>query len=377
MNGAETNSLTWYITNYATKKQQRSSNISALLANSHAFRQKDKRSREALDANKRLIQGCANTLTREHEFAAPEIMNYLMDFGDRFESHSFVTIYWDAISRALQNRFPELYSDRPFTPDSTTTAVENIEPVDEGISGTVSLVDGVMTLRDQLKEYQFRGDAMESLSFLKFMVDTYEGKVLASDEREQEDTQDKATAGRPPNSRVAYRHGYGKPTRTRVYRTNGHEMLPRFVGKWFARKDDPSTREMFFASMLVIHKPWRTLSDLKSHFTSFEAAFTLFSHNMDKSVEIFIANASYYYEASDKAKARREEGYPNNEFIEFDDEIDDVEDQFIAQAEDDYMEIELTEADVDAARERRHDGKELLHAMNAMDIAENVGVFNV
>lgn len=112
MNGAETNSLTWYITNYATKKQQRSTNISALLADSHAFRSQKKRTQETKDANKKLIQGCANSLTRDREFSSPEIMSYLMGWGDRYESHTYVTIYWDSVGRSLKRQFPQLDDSR-------------------------------------------------------------------------------------------------------------------------------------------------------------------------------------------------------------------------------------------------------------------------
>ena len=75
MSGGETNVLTWYITNYASKKQQRSSNVSALLAKRLAFHTIEERGRSDLtDINKRLIQRCANTLTPDREFSGPEIM---------------------------------------------------------------------------------------------------------------------------------------------------------------------------------------------------------------------------------------------------------------------------------------------------------------
>lgn len=112
MNGAETNSITWYITNYATKKQQHSSNISALLAKSHAFRVKDARKAETKEANKKLIQGCANTLTRDREFSSPEIMSYLMGWSDRYQSHTYIPIYWDSIVRSLKENFPDICGKR-------------------------------------------------------------------------------------------------------------------------------------------------------------------------------------------------------------------------------------------------------------------------
>jgi hypothetical protein len=82
MSGPETKTLTWYITNYAAKKQQRSSNVSALLAKHVAFHTAEEKSRNDLtDINKRLIQRCANTLTRDREFSSPEIMSYRHKVG--------------------------------------------------------------------------------------------------------------------------------------------------------------------------------------------------------------------------------------------------------------------------------------------------------
>ena len=53
----QTATLTYYITNYATKKQQRSSNASALLAKCLAFIKKEERRQTDLNKlNKKLIQ---------------------------------------------------------------------------------------------------------------------------------------------------------------------------------------------------------------------------------------------------------------------------------------------------------------------------------
>jgi len=113
MNGAETCSLVWYITNYATKKQQRSSNISALLAKKLAFHQKlEKGETDLINVNKRLIQRCANALAMDREFSVPEIISYLMGWGDRYESHFYATFYWDNAVWALKRAYPGLHERR-------------------------------------------------------------------------------------------------------------------------------------------------------------------------------------------------------------------------------------------------------------------------
>lgn len=111
LNGIFTAKLTFYITCYATKKQQKSSNTSALLASTLAIkRPKDKRLRDLKKINKRLIQRCANSLTRNCEFSAPEVISYLMGWGDTYESHHYVSIYWDTLVASAIKEWPELAS---------------------------------------------------------------------------------------------------------------------------------------------------------------------------------------------------------------------------------------------------------------------------
>jgi hypothetical protein len=112
-NGGETKDITWYITNYATKKQRQSSNISALIAKRLAYHNVEEKWEPDIRAvNKRLLSRCANTLTRDHEFSGPEVISYLMGWGDRYISHHFTTIYWTAVSTALKRTFPELRKKR-------------------------------------------------------------------------------------------------------------------------------------------------------------------------------------------------------------------------------------------------------------------------
>jgi hypothetical protein len=58
--------------------------------------------------NKRHIQRCANSLSREQEFSAPEVISYLMTWGDRYLSHQYVSIYWDSVMFAMKKKYPEL-----------------------------------------------------------------------------------------------------------------------------------------------------------------------------------------------------------------------------------------------------------------------------
>ncbi len=103
----QTATLTYYITNYATKKQQRSSNASALLAKRLAFVRKEERTQTDLNKlNRKLIQSCANSLSRDREFSSPEIISYIMGWPDVYLSHHYVTIFWDAAVSTLKRTYP-------------------------------------------------------------------------------------------------------------------------------------------------------------------------------------------------------------------------------------------------------------------------------
>jgi hypothetical protein len=108
-NGAETTDISFYITLYVAKRQSKSSNSSALLVKKLAFHKKRERyNSDICRLNKRLLQRCANTLSCEQEFSAPEVISYLMAWGDRYISHYFVTIYWLAVTTLIKRRFPQM-----------------------------------------------------------------------------------------------------------------------------------------------------------------------------------------------------------------------------------------------------------------------------
>ena len=108
-NGAETKDVTWYFSGYVAKNQREISNSSALLAKRLAFHKKQERySADTKLRSKRLLQRCANTLSREQVFSAPEVMSYLMSWGDRKLSHNYVTLYMSDIYATLKKTYPIL-----------------------------------------------------------------------------------------------------------------------------------------------------------------------------------------------------------------------------------------------------------------------------
>jgi hypothetical protein len=386
MSGPETKTLTWYITNYAAKKQQRSSNVSALLAKRVAFHTAEERRRNDLrDVNKRLIQRCANTLTRDREFSGPEIISYLMGWGDRFESHQYVPIYTDAIVAGVKERFPGLknpgcpQTEVEHRPGSNSAGNPPSTAANDGCSHIITMVSGVMTMKDQLHEYMFRGESLDEMNLLAFVLDTYDAKADGDEgPGPQSETTNMHTrcSGRLRNHRVPYRQGFNRVGRCRVFRTAGHESLPHLVGRWLPRNDRPNERELYCASILALLKPWTDLSDLKTDVETFEQAFQRFLINSDKTNKDIIENIQYYYECYDGAVIHQEgenDGAERTVDYELDACPEDLTcDTLIYQPET----ADITEDDIESAYECRVAMRERLYAEVAMNTATDNGIFS-
>ncbi len=83
MNAVDTKDITWYITNYTTKKQALTWNTSAVLARTLAFEMKMNDNIMACrDLGKKLVQKFAHSMNKEQEFGACEAISLIMGWGD-------------------------------------------------------------------------------------------------------------------------------------------------------------------------------------------------------------------------------------------------------------------------------------------------------
>ena len=103
-----------------------------------------------------------------------------MGWGDRFESHHYVGISADRIMGALKERYPGLRSpatnaQRLSGLASAVNALDS-DSINE-CSHTIMMVEGEITLKDQLHEYMYRGEELIEMSLFSFMLDTYDAKA--------------------------------------------------------------------------------------------------------------------------------------------------------------------------------------------------------
>ncbi|EAU83557.2 ATP-dependent DNA helicase PIF1 [Coprinopsis cinerea okayama7 len=310
--GPATRNIVWYVTNYASKKQGNSSNSSALLAQRYAYHTKQEMNNpKAFDVNKRMLQRCANVLGRDREFSAPEVVSYLMGWGDCYESHYYVTIRWDLAMKALFNAYPALNDNKSHNDNraGTNDLIDSVD-VQEGESYTVQFHGDHLEARNQVREYAYRGCDLENESFLKVMLDTYDAAFDPDLEANTHASSSTAQPRqrRPRHDRIPYLSAYGNAKRCRIRRAPWHETLPRFSGRWFPRSDEPRNHETYCAAMLMLLKPWRSLRDLKGQQATFKHAFDHWRLSSATTWDLtVIENIQFYYDCADHADAIADE----------------------------------------------------------------------
>ncbi|KAG9225266.1 hypothetical protein CCMSSC00406_0007097 [Pleurotus cornucopiae] len=335
-NVSNTGGIAWYITLYATKKQQKNSNSSAVLARRLAFHSLESMKDPVVDdLNRKMINRCANALSRDQEFSAPEVVGYLMGWGDRYISHHFVSIYWDSVVYALKDTYPELKDKQLW---KTVVEVENEGNEQSARDGNAIVRPGPgrLEVHDQKDEYKFRPVDMETFNYWDYFLDTYE-----------------VTSGRGSK--------------------RGHETLPQFVGKWFPRRSDPDDEALYCASMLALFKPWRELGDLKAPGKSLKQSFEDFLVSCPQRLRRVMDNMEYYYTSAEAANRDRDalDNGPAAGIAAMQDDDERQEDG----AQETFDAKEITDEELRNAKSSGYTDADERFATRAMFFALNAGIF--
>lgn len=108
-NGKDTKDVMWYTTSYATKKQSKNNNVSALMAKALLYHESHSdHLTSLLERNRLLIFRCQQAINREMELSGPQVMSYIMGYGDCIQSHHYTPLYWIAVQKLVERSFPEV-----------------------------------------------------------------------------------------------------------------------------------------------------------------------------------------------------------------------------------------------------------------------------
>ncbi|CUA71576.1 Structural maintenance of chromosomes protein 4 [Rhizoctonia solani] len=252
---------------------------------------------------------------------------------------------------------------------------------------------GKLHHRSQVEDYSMRGDEANNYNILDYFVGTYEQQIhkamtTALSNNESNADEDHASTvydssphakaqGRPRHQRLPYLPSHPRySTHTRVVRALGHNTLPNIVGPQFARQSDPTQEEIYAISMLVLLKPWRSLSDLKSPEQSWSEALGAFVLTADQHVRDILDNIEHYHTCRTAAEEKQqasdltvETGDLHEGFLTSED-LDLGEDHQLQLDSRDITEKMVN--DLDAKAENQRDAA---YGMHGVSIARAKGVF--
>jgi hypothetical protein len=241
-------------------------------------------------------------------------------------------------------------------------------------------------LRDQLRDYQYRGDGLQSMSLYDFILNTYEDSWQEEDMNI--DTFNEKKCGRPRKTRHPYLSGADKPNKSRVERSPGHELVARFIGKWFPRNNSAEgNNNLYHASILLFLQPWRDIRDVKKSGETFHGNYTKLLETASEKQKNMIENIQYYHDCWDVAQKRRDAMRQGKIFKLFDYEresMPSVDDEDEMDSDDPHTTqkqttstviVKVTEEKIEAARLEQRKPCDRVFATQAMQLAQAANIF--
>lgn len=107
-NGSDTKDVAFYITAYAMKKQKKTHNLSALMASALPYHIDNPQYEDIREWNRLLLYQCLNVINCEMELSGPQVVSYLMGYGDTYTSHNYVPLYMSLLFSTIKCMFPSI-----------------------------------------------------------------------------------------------------------------------------------------------------------------------------------------------------------------------------------------------------------------------------
>jgi hypothetical protein len=93
---------------------------------------------------------------------------------------------------------------------------------------------------------------------------------------------------------------WSQASKRRVVREDQHNTIVDIVGPWIPRHSKEGSNDLYFASLLMLCKPWQGPNNLKNECESWKDAYEAFK-NVMPGMKRFASNVQYRYECKDAA----------------------------------------------------------------------------
>lgn len=280
-------SIMYYVTDYITKKSLKAhvSYASLLSAVQRIQGAIPNLSGDVSAQAMKLLSVCANAVVSNQELSAPQVASYLMNYGDHYTSHVFANLYWPAFESYI-DRYWNI-AQGIFSEDS----VENSEIPDTALQYDDTLlehIEGEQNVRPKPSaalDYELHGSYYRHFSVWDMIRQTQTFLLKT------------AAKNLPDHFRFQPNHPdfhlkYTKPL--------SNFRVPVLIGPSIPHRDHPEIYEQYCKIMLMLFKPWRLPSDLKSHSQMWSDAFACFRSSCRPDLlQILMENMQFLHECKD------------------------------------------------------------------------------
>ncbi|EIM87295.1 uncharacterized protein STEHIDRAFT_56488, partial [Stereum hirsutum FP-91666 SS1] len=204
-----------------------------------------------------LMVKVVNAMMGRQEISHQQVMSYLVGGGDSYTSHKFRTLYWGEFDRYFKSQGqPDAEGVVPLDGGALPVSEgEDNEPEMQEVSA--AYVSGSIVRQSLVEDYRLRSakPVFDSMALWDFVATTF------MEARTQTDKvfNPRAARGRLLNDSH------------RLYKTHVNRLrldsriVPVLVGPQLPRRDSSETqRENWHRLMLILFKPWRCPSDIRS-----------------------------------------------------------------------------------------------------------------
>jgi len=309
--GASAKAILYYITDYITKSQLKAHvAYAALRLAVDKLGQYCPGDDDLTVRAKRLLQKCAHAMISHQELSAQQVSSYLLDYEDHFTSHAFNNLYWTSFERHINQQQPSLECEPDRTQDIQENCWQANEEVDEmtydderqenernwnehmaednededEVGVSVDHTGNFIEKPSQYMDYIYRGRELNELSLWDFVAQTekikHKLKNMTEDECETQsiDTwSDMSVSQAKERPKVPFL-GAHPQSESHVLRIRlvQDRVVPVPIGPRIPRRDQPKIYPRYCRLMIMLFKPWRISTDLRSSGQSWEEAFAQF-----------------------------------------------------------------------------------------------------
>ena len=322
--GASAKAILYYITDYITKTQLKTHvAFAALELAVKKLGEYDPAVDDYTIRAKRLLQKCAHAMITHQELSAQQVCSYLMEYGDHYTSHEYRNLYWTSFERHidgeepspeclghaasdnvehenLQLNNPECLHNESIGDVEDDCTLNNGETDDDDLFDDVivafSPIGEVVPRCNQVADYVFRGNELDGLcvwdsiaqvdKVIRPRCNTTTNMDISDGEDVDEDIHvpdhsiidellSRKTRKRPKINLVEP-HLEAASHILRV-RSPDKRYVPVPIGPSIPRRDRDEVKARYCRLMLILFKPWRRASDLRSAGQSWESSFEEFT----------------------------------------------------------------------------------------------------